>query len=172
MELHPKYFGTFPVPQLTPWGYTLRHKVLTNGLYWIETDTFQKVLAVCFPMYDALSSSALNLSHQIDYGKKYGLESAMGYKFFSEKDSCIPLFELLEPHAEWQDCINIPALKNAIFKYHTEYAVKHNARETQGLNDHFGKLINSIYGDYELQGSEDNLITICEQAGTKFLLES
>jgi len=59
-KVHPEYFGAFPVPQLTPWGYTLGHMVLTNGLYWIETNTFQKVLAVCFPMYDELSGSALN----------------------------------------------------------------------------------------------------------------
>ncbi len=49
-ELHPDYFGAFPVPQQTPWGDTLRYKVLTNGLYWIETDICQTVMAVCFPI--------------------------------------------------------------------------------------------------------------------------
>ncbi len=110
-EVHPDYFGAFPVPQLTPWGYTLRYKILTNGLYWIQTDACQTVLSVCFPKQDILSSAAVNLSRLTDYDAKHGLESTMGYMFFSEKDSCIPLFELLEPRAEWQDCINIPALK-------------------------------------------------------------
>ncbi len=168
-EVHPDYFGAFLVPQITPWGYNLRHKVLTNGLFWIETDTFQKVLAVCWPMQDDLSNAAVDLSLLTDYGAEYGLDAAFGYIFFSEKDSCIPLFELLEPRAEWQNCINISALMNAIFKYHPEYAVKHNAREAQGLNDCFGQLVNSIYADYGLQGSEENLLTICAQAGTKFL---
>ncbi len=32
-ENHPDYFGAVPVPQETPWGRTVRHDVLTNGLY-------------------------------------------------------------------------------------------------------------------------------------------
>jgi len=76
---------------------------------------------------------------------------------------------LLEPRAEWQNCINILALKNAIFQYHFEYALIHNAREAQGLNDHFGNLINSIYGDYEPQVLMDRMISFCDQAGTRFL---
>ncbi len=168
-EMHPDYFGAFSVPKETPWGRTVRHNVLTNGLYWITTSNNQKTLAVCYPMQDDLSSTAAALSRLTDYDAGHGLDTTMGYMFFSEKDSCIPLFELLEPRAEWQNCINIPALMNAIFKYHPDYAVNHNAREMKGLNDYFGRLINSIYADYELQGSEDNLITICAQAGTKFL---
>ncbi len=79
------------------------------------------------------------------------------------------MFELLEPSAEWQNCINILALKNAIFQYHFEYALVHNVREAQGLNDHLGNLMNSIYGDYEPQVSMDRIISFCDQAGTKFL---
>lgn len=33
-EMYPEYFGGYPVPLLTPWGYTTRHKVIANGLYW------------------------------------------------------------------------------------------------------------------------------------------
>ena len=38
MELCPDYFGTYPVPPQTPWGRTLRHRPLDNGIYWMETD--------------------------------------------------------------------------------------------------------------------------------------
>ncbi len=123
-ELHPDYFGAFPVPQLTPWGDTLRYKVITNGLYWIEIDAIQNVLAVCYPLQADFSSDAVNLSRLTDYDAKHGLDSTMGYMFFSETDSCIPLFELLEPRAEWQNCINKAALMNAILEYHPEYAMK------------------------------------------------
>ena len=37
MELHPEFFGTFPVPFHTPSGYTLRYRTLDNGIYWLET---------------------------------------------------------------------------------------------------------------------------------------
>lgn len=33
MELCPAYFGSFPVPPYTPWGWTLRHRALDNGVY-------------------------------------------------------------------------------------------------------------------------------------------
>ncbi len=94
------------------------------------------VLAICYPLQDNFSSDAGNLSRLTDYDAKHGLDSAMGYMFLSEKDSCIPLFKLLEPRAEWQNCINKAALNNAILEYHPEYAMMHNSREIQGLNDH------------------------------------
>ncbi len=168
-ELNPDYFGAFPVPQITPWGFTLRYKVLRNGLYWIEIDTIQNILAVCYPLQADFSSDAVNLSRLTDYDSKHGLDSTMGYMFFSETDSCIPLFELLEPRAEWQSCINKAALMNAILEYHSEYAMKNNTREMEGLNDHFGNLIKPLYGGFKLHRSEDNLILKCEQAGTKFI---
>jgi len=168
-EIHPDYFGAFPVPKETPWGRTVRHDVLTNGLYWITTNTNQKTLAVCYPMQGDFSSEAVNLSRLTDYDAEHGLDSTFGYMFFSETDSCVPLFELLEPPAEWQKCINKAALMNAIFEYHREYAMKHNTREIQGLNDHFGNLIKPLYGGFKLHRSKKNTISFCEQAGTKFL---
>lgn len=33
MEHRPDYFGAYPVPFLTPWGRTLRHRPLDNGVY-------------------------------------------------------------------------------------------------------------------------------------------
>lgn len=50
MELCPAYFGSFPVPHLTPWGWTLRHRPLDNGIYCMETDPGKTVLAVCNPV--------------------------------------------------------------------------------------------------------------------------
>lgn len=47
MELCPAYFGSFPVPPRTPWGWTLQHRPLDNGIYWMETDQGKAVLAVC-----------------------------------------------------------------------------------------------------------------------------
>lgn len=38
MEVCPAYFGSYPVPAVTPWGYTARHSTIHNGVYWIETD--------------------------------------------------------------------------------------------------------------------------------------
>ena len=51
MEQCPDYFGTYPIPPMTPWGYTLRHRPLDNRIYWMETDQCVEVLAVCHPVW-------------------------------------------------------------------------------------------------------------------------
>lgn len=47
----PEYFGTFPVPLNTPRGCTIRHWVLDNGIYWLETDQCEEALAVNYPVW-------------------------------------------------------------------------------------------------------------------------
>ena len=51
MELCPACFGAFPVPPYTPWGWTLRHKALDNGVYWLETSQHKTALAVCYQIW-------------------------------------------------------------------------------------------------------------------------
>lgn len=41
-EKYPGYFGCCPAPFLTPWGCTIRHKAIANGLYWPETEQCQR----------------------------------------------------------------------------------------------------------------------------------
>ncbi len=113
-------------------GKVIHSRTECPGVYYAT----QNVLTVCYPLQADYSSDAVNLSRLTDYDAKHDLDSAMGYMFFSEKDSCVPLFELLEPRAEWENCINKAALNNAILEYHPEYAMMHNSREIQGLNDH------------------------------------
>lgn len=57
-EMYPGYFGNYPVPFLTPRGCTTRNKIITNGLYWLETEQGQRGLAVAYPKYDDLPDGA------------------------------------------------------------------------------------------------------------------
>jgi len=50
-EEHPDYFGGFPVPMYTPRGYTVRHKEIRNGVYWLETDRCEEMLSICYPIW-------------------------------------------------------------------------------------------------------------------------
>ena len=69
MEYHPEYFGEYPVPIITPRGYTLRHMRLDNGVYWLETDRCEQMLSVCHPIWSCeLSAAALSLKQETDYG--------------------------------------------------------------------------------------------------------
>lgn len=139
-EMYPGYFGTYPVPYLTPWGYTTRHKVLSSGLFWLETEQFHQGLAVAFPKYDDLSDGTRALA-------EYGNDSPAptdgqisGYLFFREQDSVVPLFELIFMVGKQELChvIDRAALMNAIYQYHPEYAAQHNLAEQMGWNDGAG----------------------------------
>ena len=41
------------MPVDTPWGYTLRHWALENGIYWLETDECAEGLTICSPIWQA-----------------------------------------------------------------------------------------------------------------------
>ena len=171
-EQYPEYFGMLPVPSLTPWGYTTRHRALASGIYWIETDQCVEVLAVSHPVWAAdLSGSVLRHARQTDYDTEHGIDRTFGYQFFSQKVSCVVIFELLQYHSEWLDTgrVYLPALMNAILKYWPEYAVTFNAHEQAGLNDGAGLFLRSMGIEVELSSSMERMITLTPGAGTEFL---
>ena len=171
-ELYPEYFGMLPVPTLTPWGYTTRHRALASGIYWIETDQCVEVLAVSHPAWAAdLSEGVLRHAHQTDYDAERGINRTLGYKFFSEKVSCVVIFELLPYHPEWltDGRVDMPSLMNAILEYWPEYAVTFNAHEQAGLNDGAGLFLRSMGIEVELSGSVECMISLTPGAGTNYL---
>lgn len=77
-EFHPEYFGTYPVPYITPQGYTTRHWVLENGIYWIATDQCAEFLTVCYPVWSTeLSDLAMQVGEQIEYDRVNGIHQTM-----------------------------------------------------------------------------------------------
>lgn len=169
MEVCPEYFGTYPVPNITPWGYTTRHKTIHNGVYWIETDQCVSTLAVCYVIQDDFSSAVRNLSTQTEHDIEQGLNETMGYVFFQEDDTCLPLFELVQQNSRWDwSMINQPALMNAVWTRFPEYAAAHNMREQRGGNDGFGMMLRALGIESELRGSLDNMITLTPNAGIHF----
>lgn len=171
-EDYPEYFGMLPVPALTPWGYTTRHRALANGIYWIETDQCMEVLALSHPVWGAdVSKSTLRRARQTDYDTEHDINHTLGYKFFSKKQSCVVIFELLQYHPEWlsDKRVDLPALMNAICTYYPEYAVSFNAHEQAGLNDGAGLFLQSLGIEVELSSSVERMITMTEGAGTDFL---
>lgn len=164
-EMYPEYFGGCPVPLHTPWGCTTRNKVIANGLYWLETERCRRGLAVAFPQYDDLSDGARGLAERLERGQ------APAYLFFREADSCVPLFELLSGMREERlRCeIDRPALMNAVYLYHPEYAAQHNLAEQAGWNDGLGSFLHSLGADTEPQGSSERLLSLSSHAGTEFI---
>lgn len=162
MELNPEYFGTFPVPAITPWGYTLRHRSIDNGVYWLETERESRVLALHGILHDTLSDAAGKLAEYLD-------GEAGDYWFFSERASCLPIFELMQIHRNWEDSsVDRKALENAIWLYYPEYAAAYNAQEAVGQHSLTGLVLRSIGEPMELSALQEQMIALSPDAGTDF----
>lgn len=132
MEEYPDYFGAFPVPFHTPRGCTVRHKALLNGVFWLETDRCEEMLAVCFPIWEGdITIPEQNLAERLAYDWLQGIDNTLGYLFFPKHSSCIPLYELckLHPQIEKSGAVDMAALMNAILRSYPEYAAAHNEEE-------------------------------------------
>ena len=171
MECHPQYFGSHPVPSITPHGLTVRHRSMANGVYWLETDQAVQMLAVTYPLWDGLSDMAQRLANLLPHDLDCGIENTLGYMFFEERASSIPIFELLGSYPIWtkSGLIDKPALMNAIWQDFPEYAVIANGLEQSGANDIVGTLLNEMGADAERNVSPEHLISISPDVGTSFL---
>ena len=171
-EYEPEYFGDYPAPIYTPKGLTLRYVTLKPGIFLIETDKLDKVLAVCYPIWNSeISDYTKSKGEQFTYDQLRGIDNTEGYLFFTEENACLALFELwpLSQLLEKSQRINTAAMMNAIWKYHPTYAASHNIREQAGLNDGLALLAISLGIDVDLQGSTDNVIPLFEDVGTDYL---
>lgn len=170
MEIHPEYFGSYPVPVETPLGYTVRHKTISNGVYWLETDTRRQVVAIYRGMCDDLSSTAKELSTLINGRFLPGQPDVWGYFFFEKEDSCIPVFEMLPLHPEWieRGIIDKKALMNAILQKYPQYALQNNFREQLGENDLLEKLLKDAGIAYTPNRALKNMISLSDEAGIEF----
>ena len=141
-EEHPDYFGAFPVPLLTPRGYTVRHRTILNGVYWLETDRCEEILAVCYPIWEAdITISEQSHGEQLEYDRIQGIDNTLGYLFFSRRNSAIPLYELslLHPEIEENGVIDMAALLNAICESYPEYTTAHNTESEEYKRSDFIK---------------------------------
>lgn len=176
-EDYPEYYGAYPAPTSTPFGYMLRYKVVGNGIFWIETDEEQYTLALCYPIWNddvEISDTAREFGVLTEYDQEKGIGTTFGYMFFSEVDSCIPLFEILRTHPEWKEAedFSIPALMNAIWTHHTGYAVLENSLVQQGAEDFLYMLLSAIQPEGDLPEptiSIEDMISYCPDVGTKFI---
>lgn len=170
-ELHPEYFGPYSVPAVAPGGSVLRHHVIDNGVYWLETERDGPFLSVCYPIWTELSEFAMKFSRQEGHDQPAEDEDEPDYVFFSEYDSCVPLFELLVLRDEWKKSgrVNEAALMNAIWAHHPEYATVYNTEEQAGCHDILGLLLKTFGREIELSGSPQNMIRITQEEGTAFL---
>ena len=118
-----------------------------------------------------LSDLTAALGEQTEYDKTHNIEKTLGYIFFAEKISCIPLRELIRSRPEWEGIvIDKAALMNAIWDVAPEYATLMNCQEQSGKNDLFAALLAEVGVTIQPNVSMDNMIQIVQGAGSDFLL--
>ena len=172
MEYHPEYFGPYPAPIVTPHGRTVRYKTLLNGVFWMETDTGEEVLAVCYPIWNCdFSEAVICLSEQTEEDRRRGIDDTLGYLFFPKQASSPALFELWEQYEELKagGMIDYPALMNHIWANFPTYAAAYNIQNQMGMHDTFGLLMNALGAETELQNDPSRAIAMSETAGLDFL---
>ncbi|EHO26491.1 hypothetical protein HMPREF0995_04760 [Lachnospiraceae bacterium 7_1_58FAA] len=122
MEVCPEYFGEFPIPEETPWGPVLRHDRLFNGLYWLETAEVGWILAIAYPLCSGIWPETLELASLNKYDQENGIDNTCGYRFFTYKVSCLPIYEMIDYDGNsWGPRINRAALENAVLKFFPNY---------------------------------------------------
>ncbi len=171
-EYHPEFFGTYPVPLHTPWGCTIRHRSIENGVYWLETDLCREVLTICYPIWDAdLSAEAVGLGVVTEYDQLHDINATLGYRFYKKADACVPIFELLKTRMHWSRTgqIDVPTLMNAIWRDHPDYALNHNIKEQTGANDEISLLFRQLGIEVDPNISQENMITLFPDAGVEYL---
>ena len=169
---YPEYFGAIPAPVVTPQGYMTRYITLSDGIFALETDIGMRLIAVAGIIWSLeLQNTTIQLGMKVANPVDREIPVEIQYLFFSEKDGCLALFELLQAHDALlaSERLDKLALMNAIWKHHPDYALTHNSREQQGLNDLLGLILNEAGIECELHGSAENMVTLYPEAGTEYV---
>ena len=169
---YPEYFGPIPAPTLTPRGYMTRYITLSSGVFALETNTGERLIALAGIIWSLeLQDTTKALGMKVGNLSGDGVPVEAQYLFFTEGDGCLALFELLHGLSDPNACsrLDLAALMNAIWKYHPDYALSHNLREQQGLNDLLGMIMDAVGAQEELSGSEKNMAAITAEAGTEYV---
>lgn len=172
MENSPGYFGGYPAPILTPRGTLTRCKRLVNGVFALETDCCQRMIAVCYPIADANFSDYTRMRAELTkYDGQNGIDNTLGYFFFSEQNGALALFELLceYPQILCNEVIDPVALHNNLWQNHPDYVAMYNRNEQEGLHDCLAQLLRCIGEDVEPVIRPEHLITLTVGTGIDYL---
>lgn len=172
MEDYPEYFGPFPAPSVTPHGVTARYQTLINGIFLLETETAERMISVCYPIWaSSLSKYAVRLAEQTEYDRRRGIHITFGSLYFTPETGSVALFELLRAgELPVLERLNIPALHNALWQDHPQYVICHNRRELNGENDVAMRFLQSLgCEEAEYESDTRDFITMSPEAGTVYL---
>ncbi|WP_300561668.1 hypothetical protein [uncultured Oscillibacter sp.] len=166
-EFHPDYFGSYPLPSMTPWGAAICYIILDTGISWIITEQKEEALCVCYPMLDELSDYAQCLAVQSNVPEN----SIPDYLLYFHQKACVPIYELLPLRHKWQESglITLPQLMNAIYLCDPQYVLNHNLMIQGGLGFSVELLLKAMGICTNLQVDESQMISLSPNSDTDYL---
>jgi len=134
-DVYPEYFGGLLPPRCTPWGLTVRTKKAQEGVYFLETDRCEWVLALAHPIWDIeLSEAVQSMGVLCDHDRSMGEEYAQ-YRYF-KRDKCAPAIYELLTHSGFENLRNFiksqEVLEAHVYQQNMEYAVTYNMTQVSG----------------------------------------
>lgn len=182
-EKFPEYFGSLIPPQDTPSGYTIRYKIIANGLYFVESENCRWFLAVAYCIWSSdLSDLACKFGKTLFHSANS--ETKTGYLFFDQSLCAPAIYELLDM-PQYQNLRKFissqAALENELVLHFPLYMLIHNKMEIQhhGKDDLFRDLLLSL--GHQLEEPEEteqdikkrieNCIRYTPQAENEFWLK-
>lgn len=134
-EKYPAYFGGMIPPRSTPWGLTLRVKKAAEGVYFLETDAVEWVLAVANIIWTVdLSDSVQKLGSSCDMDRRINRQEAE-YLYFRKENWGPVVYELLD-YSEYRGLLQYisskEALETLLYLQHPKYTLLHNQTQTTG----------------------------------------
>lgn len=134
-DVYPEYFGGLLPPRSTPWGLSVRTKKVQEGIFFLETDRCEWVLALAHQIWDIeLSDAVKKMGTLCEQDKSMGEEYAK-YLYF-RRDNCAPAvyelltcsrFESLRSFIKSQE-----VLEAHVYQQNMEYAVTYNMTQVTG----------------------------------------
>jgi len=163
-EQYPEYFGETIPPRCTPWGLVVRYKKAVDGVYFLETDRCEWVLALSFPVWSVgISEDAKQFGSFCEVDKRMNQEEAE-YLYFQRNKCAPPIFELLQNEDYTgirKFIVSQEVLENVLYKETPFYVIAKNLSEVAWL-----KAISTLL---EATGEKTENEQLAEQAEKNYI---
>lgn len=169
-ERYPEYYGGHIPPRTTPWGLTIRWKKASEGIFFLETEHCEWVLALAQPIWSIdLPDVVKEYGQSCEADLQMGAEEAV-YRYFRGSNIAPALFELLDSGVK-------SGLKNYIYGKEAletylnvhcpEYVLWYNSLELSGhgkgdvLSDLLAAFGYSVESEEETEQDREKRIVNC-----------
>lgn len=172
------------VPKNTPFGKTSHIRKLFYGTAVFDTPTRRNMVSIGYSLWTkCLPASTAAMGYQVIVQSKKD-NKHYRYLIFTEEDSCIPIFEILDACADIdaENKILMPELKNAMCRYYPKYVSAFNEKMLRLFFDELSpetyvvyrkgyEFLEGFWFEYTMSRTLNRMIGKTDGVGIRFLPE-